>query len=136
MALALLAAALLMTPLMHCMLTDVDDHSHGVAQHAHQAATPITALVASAVDGTSRVTADIGGRHGAPHAVHCAVTPALPAGGGSAVPLQLILFALVAVMVVAAVYRVGPGGVRAPPVAGVPIVSGRALLTHICIARR
>lgn len=132
LALALLAAALL----MHCTLTDADEHHHGAAQHTHDAATPITALVAAAVDGTSHALADIGGRHGSPHAVHCAVTPALPAGGGSFVPLQLLLFVLVAVMVVAAVYRVGPGGVRGPPVAAVPIVSGRVLLTRICIARR
>ncbi|WP_280244819.1 hypothetical protein [Nocardia abscessus] len=136
LALALLAAALLMAPLMHCTLLDADEHSHGPAQHSHEAAAPITALVASAVEGTPHAIADVGGRHGAPHAVHCFVTPALPAGGGSLVPLQLILFALAAVIVVAAVYRVGPGGVRGPPVAAVPIVSGKSLLTRICIARR
>ncbi|UGT67847.1 hypothetical protein LTT66_32485 [Nocardia gipuzkoensis] len=134
--LALLAAALLMAPLMHCTLLDAGEHHHGAAAHSHDAATPITALVAAAVDGTSHVLADAGGRHGAPHAVHCAITPALPAGGGSFVPLQLLLFVLVVGMVVAAVYRVCPGGVRGPPVAAVPVVSGRVLLTRICIARR
>ncbi|MBF6301964.1 hypothetical protein IU459_31115 [Nocardia amamiensis] len=125
-----------MAPLLHCTLLDADEHHHGAHHHTHDAATPITALVAAALDGTSHTLADIGGRHGSPHAVHCAVAPALPAGGGSFVPLQLLLFVLVAVMVVAAVYRVGPGGVRGPPVAAVPIVSGRVLLTRICIARR
>ncbi|MEV6135917.1 hypothetical protein AB0L63_07610 [Nocardia sp. NPDC051990] len=135
-ALGLLAAALLIASLLHCTLLAADHHAHGTAQHPHAAAPPITALVASAVDGSAHAIADLDEHHGAPHAVHCFHTPALPATAGSLVPLLLVLFALVTTMVAAAGYLLDSGGVRGPPVAARHVVSGRVLLTRICIARR
>ncbi|UAK30819.1 hypothetical protein K8O92_23435 [Nocardia asteroides] len=134
--LAMLAAALLMAPLLHCTLLDADDHSSTVARHVHAAVTPIPAAVVSALDYHSDVSTDATHRHGVPHAVHCAITPALPAGGGSIAPPQLLLLMLAAVVVLAIVGRAGSAGVRGPPVAAVPVVSGRVLLTRFCIARR
>lgn len=137
LALAVLAAALLMAPLVHCSIPGIGVQSDGAAPHSHTTATQITALVASAVDRPAHAIADVGDRHDAPHAVHCVITYALPAAVGSFVPLLLLLSVLVAATVVAAaVYRMGSGGVRGPPVARVPIVCGRVLLTRLCIARR
>ncbi|MEV5832603.1 hypothetical protein [Nocardia sp. NPDC052112] len=136
LALALLAAALLMAPLLHCTLLDADEHSHATAQHSHESASPITALGASTVAAPSRAIADTDGRYGVPHDIHCFVNPALPVGGGSLAPLLLVLFVLAAAIVVATVHWAGSGGIRGPPVAAVPAVSGRVLLTHLCIARR
>ncbi|MGK8523884.1 hypothetical protein ACRS6B_21110 [Nocardia asteroides] len=135
-ALGLLAAALLMAPLAHCALLGSGDHAHPAAAHSHAAATPFTTALVSALDDHSHVIAGLAGHHGVPHAVHCAVTPALPVGGGSSVPPLLLLLVLTAIVVVAAAYHLSSGTVRGPPVAAVPIVSGRVLLTRICIARR
>jgi hypothetical protein len=137
LALAMLAAALLMAPLLHCTLLDADDHSSTVARHVHAAVTPIPAAVVSALDYNSDVITDPTHRHGVPHAVHCAIAPALPAGGGSIAPPQLLLLlVLAAAVVLATAGLAGSGGVRGPPVAAVPVVSGRVLLTRFCIARR
>ncbi|MFD7843626.1 hypothetical protein ACFV4K_11930 [Nocardia sp. NPDC059764] len=133
----MLAAALLMAPLVHCSIPGIAGRSDGPASHSHTTSTQITELVASAVDRPAHAIIDAGDRPDAPHAVHCVITHAVPAAVASGVPLLLLLSVLaVAVVVAAAVYQAGSGGVRGPPVAGVPIVSGRVLLTHLCIARR
>ncbi|WP_433715993.1 hypothetical protein ACQP2U_19685 [Nocardia sp. CA-084685] len=133
LALALLAAGLLIAPLLHCTLRAAGGHSHGTGEHSHQTT---TALFASAVGDAAHAIADPGEHHGAPHDAHCVVTVALPVSAGGLVPLLSYLFMLVAAVIFAPVYRLGSGGVRGPPAAAVPIVSGRALLTRICIARR
>lgn len=128
-ALVLFAALILLAPLMDCSLVDSDEHSH--TQSA-----PITTLVASISTDLSYPNIGDDTDHCAPNTVHCVIKSALAKSAGSLAPLYLLLFVLTVAMLVTLVHRVSASGVRGPPVAAVPVVSGRILLTRFCIARR
>ncbi|MEV2226668.1 hypothetical protein AB0E01_43480 [Nocardia vinacea] len=127
---ALLMAVLLVAPMIDCALL-------GDAGHLHP--TP----AASARPATHSVSADLG--HGVitifdddcgPHIVHCLVKSMLPGTAAGLLLVQLLTLILAAVAVVATALWSTGGGVRGPPVAYLPVVDGRDILTRFCISRR
>ncbi|MFC9894570.1 hypothetical protein ACFVMC_12850 [Nocardia sp. NPDC127579] len=116
--LALLATMLLLVLSADCTLADAETHAH-----PHAAAQ--TEPAADPHDGA----------HCAPHVVHCMFESTIPVAPLVIAPTNLLL-ALMAVVALTLAAVVSAGGIRGPPVAALPVVSGRMLLTRFCIARR
>ncbi|WP_280261918.1 hypothetical protein [Nocardia abscessus] len=131
---ALLMAVLLVAPMIDCALLDDAGHGH-LATHS----TPASA----AGHVTHSVSADL--EHGVigtfddhcgSHTVHCIVKSVLPGTAAGLLVVQLwTLILAVAVVVATALWSTG-SGVRGPPVACLPVVDGRDILTRFCISRR
>lgn len=96
----------------------------------------MAASITSTLTESHHATVGKGGEHGAPQKAHCLLESALEGVGGNLPTSLLLLWVMAVATLVAMVLLVVTGGVRAPPVAAVPAVSGRALLTRFCIARR
>ncbi|MEV6321346.1 hypothetical protein AB0M45_09135 [Nocardia sp. NPDC051787] len=129
---ALLMAMLLVAPMIDCALL-------GDAGHLHPHSTPASA----AGHVTHSVSADL--EHGVidlfdddcgPHIVHCIVKSVLPGTAAGLLVVQLLTLILAAVVVVATALWSTGGGMRGPPVACLPVVDGRDILTRFCISRR
>ncbi|MFC3436484.1 hypothetical protein [Nocardia seriolae] len=117
---------LLLVPMADCGLFGGERHGHSAPAAA--------ATVIDPVPGSARVVADGHANLCAPHAVHCVLSAAPPAGGLPALPLLFLIAALI--LVLTPLSRAASAGVRGPPPDFVPVVGGRELLTRICIARR
>lgn len=127
---ALLMAVLLVAPMIDCALL-------GDAGHPHS--TP----AAAAGHATHSVSADL--EHGVinifdddcgPHIVHCIVKSMLPGTAAGLLLVQLLTLILAVVAVVATALWSTGAGMRGPPVAYLPVVDGRDILTRFCISRR
>jgi hypothetical protein len=129
--LALLVAALLVGLTIDCATIGDNGHEHSPAGSAAFQST------SSVIHGPSPRFVDDGTHPCGPHITHCIVKSVLPGGIGSTAVSQLLVWALaVAAVIALAVAPALSGGVRDPPVAAVPAVGGRVLLTRFCIARR
>ncbi|WP_157838486.1 hypothetical protein [Nocardia farcinica] len=130
---ALLAAVLVVVPLIDCSVARGDVHVHASA-HAgaghHLASSPggdhVHAVIIDALDG-----------HCLAHLDHCIAKSVVRGAAENLPPQKLLLFALASALLAAVAARgVAPGGVRGPPISRVPVAGGRATLTQFCIARR
>ncbi|WP_043735427.1 MULTISPECIES: hypothetical protein [Nocardia] len=127
---ALLAAVLLVVPMVDCSTARAHAHTHasvpaGVEHFAHSISDHANAVVVDVRDG-----------HCVAHVDHCVAKSVLRAPENFA-PQHVLLFALASALVVAVGIRgTAAGGVRGPPIAWGPIAGGRATLTQFCIARR
>ncbi|WP_041561503.1 hypothetical protein [Nocardia farcinica] len=126
---ALLAAVLLIVPMVDCSTA---------AAHAHAASVPagVEEFAHSMSDHAHAVVVDVRDGHCVAHVDHCVAKSVLRAPENFA-PQHVLLFALVSALVVAVGVRgTTAGGVRGPPIAWGPVAGGRAILTQFCIARR
>lgn len=115
--------------MVHCAPTESDGHSH--------AGVPLAASIASTLTESHHSAVGDGGEHGAPHTKHCLLKSAFEGFSGNLpAPPLLLLWVMAVATLVTMVLLVVAGGVRGPPVAAIRAVSGRALLTRFCIARR
>ncbi|WP_327151044.1 hypothetical protein [Nocardia sp. NBC_01329] len=125
----LLMAVLLIAPILDCALHRADQHTH-----------PARA-VAELAFGSSH-TPHLHGMSGHPdghcdqHMIHCLEKSVLPSG--VATFLSLLWTAFLGTATVGAIALVLAGALRSrgPPVADLPVSSGRAILTNFCISRR
>ncbi|WP_280478808.1 hypothetical protein [Nocardia asiatica] len=131
---ALLAAVLVVVPLINCSVARGEVHIHASA-HAGAVAHHLTP--SSGGDHVHAVLGDGLDGHCVAHFDHC-VTKSVVRGAAENLPPQpLLLFALTSALLAAvAAWGIAPGGVRAPPISRVPVAGGRATLTQFCIARR
>ncbi|UGT70909.1 hypothetical protein LTT66_12470 [Nocardia gipuzkoensis] len=129
---ALLAAVLLVVPMIDCSAARGEVHIHASAPEG-----PGHHLTSSSVGGhVHAVIVDSVDGHCWAHLDHC-IAKSVVRGAAENLPPQQLLFALVsALLVVVAARGIAPGGVRGPPISRVPVVGGRATLTQFCIARR
>lgn len=128
---ALLTALLLVAPMIDCALLGDTGHLHptpaAAAGHAtHSVSTDLEHGVITILDD------DCG-----PHIVHCIVKSVLPGTAAAGLLLaQLLTLILAVVAVVATALWSTSGGMRGPPVAYLPVIDGRDILTRFCISRR
>ncbi|WP_280188373.1 MULTISPECIES: hypothetical protein [Nocardia] len=129
---ALLAAVLLVVPMIDCSAARGEVHIHASTPEV-----PAHHLASSSVgDHIHAVIIDSMDGHCFAHLDHC-IAKSVVRGAAENLPPQQLLFALAsALLVVVAARGIAPGGVRGPPISRVPVVGGRATLTQFCIARR
>ncbi|MBY8856810.1 hypothetical protein K7711_10010 [Nocardia sp. CA2R105] len=130
-ALALLVAVVLGAhSAVGCMLFDDRADEHPAVESG-----PVSTISVVVSDFSHGPPGDSGGPC-ASHLAHC-LPKSIPVGRAGWVPMLFSFGLLLTVAVVAAAaVMVSVGGVRGPPVAAVPAVGGRVILTRICIARR
>ncbi|MBB5911359.1 hypothetical protein BJY24_000226 [Nocardia transvalensis] len=126
--LLLVAVLALVVPLVNCSAATAATHEH----------TTIPTRIAAPADGGAalwhcvRHPADTGCLN---HLGHCVPDTVLPGDRDKAAPRAVATLAL-AVLRPAAVSAPPVERPRGPPASRVPAVSGRDVLTHLCIARR
>ncbi|ONM48849.1 hypothetical protein [Nocardia donostiensis] len=125
---AVLLAVLTLVPTIDCALLGEGGHIH------------VGMGAAVAADGAHHHHPHALGGHLADHCdqhmLHCVVKSVLPAGTGSLLSLLWLILLGTAAIVAAALLFINAGGVRAPPVAGLPTRNGQDILARFCIARR
>lgn len=125
---ALVMTVLLIAPILDCTMHLADEHSG-----------PVAAAVAPAAG--SAYTGHLHGMSGHldhcdQHMIHCVEKSVLPSGGATVQQLLLTVLIGMAVFTALALVSTGTRGIRGPPVGGLPVLNGQAILANFCISRR
>lgn len=128
-AVALLMAVLLVAPILDCTLHPAEDHAHP----AGVVAAPV-ASISHAVH--LHGSGDRPGAHCDQHMIRCVEKSALPSRSTAMLPLLWMALIGMATVAVFALFFADARGIRGPPAAGLPVVSGQAVLVNFCISRR
>ncbi|MGY1949130.1 putative copper homeostasis (lipo)protein LpqS [Nocardia asiatica] len=126
----LLLAVLLIAPVIDCALLGEHAHPH---PRSPSSAAHVAHLASATLE---REVIDLFEDDCGPHLVHCIVKSTLPGAAAGMLLVQLLTSMLAVVVAVPTTLRSASGGVRGPPVAGLPVVAGRDILMRFCIARR
>jgi hypothetical protein len=125
---ALLMAVLLVAPIIDCAPLGNDAHPQATSAAGH--------FLSSAVEGHDHGVVDGYIHDCGPHLFLGIVKSVLPSRAENVLAPLLLMLVLAVALVATAAFQSAIGGIRSPPVASLPAVDGRAILTKFCIARR
>ncbi|MGQ4599612.1 hypothetical protein [Nocardia sp. R6R-6] len=123
-------AVLLIAPILHCSLHQIDEHTHPAATVA------ALSIGSSQTDHLHDMSGPVGHRGDQHHMIFCIEKSVLP-GGVTVLPLLwVILIGMAIVATMTLMFTAGDQGIRGPPGSGPLMLNGQAILTNFCISRR